>query len=308
MVWYIVRRTIQTVLVVFGVVTVTFFVLRLTTGDPARLLEPPGTPELIIQQVRERIGTDKPVLVQYQNYLVSLTRGDLGSAFRGGRPVSETLLAALPNTLALGAVTMIVASFIGLLVGTAAALRPNSFIDRVILLYVAIGQSTPSFWLGVILVLFFAIQLRWLPAIDLTGPKSFVLPVATLAVTLTPLLIRAVRQSFLETLGEEFVRAARARGLSERRVLFGHVLKVAAIPLITLIGLQAGFVLGGAYVVESIFNWPGIGKLTLESIQSRDFPMIQGAVLVVALVFVLVNLMVDLLYAALDPRIRYHRD
>jgi ABC-type dipeptide/oligopeptide/nickel transport system permease component len=157
----------------------------------------------------------------------------------------------------------------------------------------------------VVLVLVFAIRLRWLPAIDMTGPQSFILPVATLAITLTPLLIRAVRQSFLETLGEDFVRAARARGLSERRIRYVHTLKVAAIPLVTLIGLQAGFVLGGAYVVESIFNWPGLGKLTLDAIASRDFPLIQGAVLVVAVVFVLVNFAVDLLYTVLDPRIRY---
>jgi peptide/nickel transport system permease protein len=260
---------------------------------------------LIIQQVRERIGTDKPILVQYQNYVLGLATGDFGTSFRGGRPVLESLVAALPNTLLLGAVTMAVASIIGLIAGIAAALRPNSLLDRVILVFVAVGQSTPSFWLGVVLVLFFAIQLRVLPAIDFVGPQSLILPVATLAITLTPLLIRAVRQSFLESLGEDFVRAARARGLSERQVIFSHVLKVAAVPLITLIGLQAGFVLGGAYVVESIFNWPGIGKLTLESIQSRDFPMIQGAVLTVALVFVLVNFVVDLVYAALDPRIRY---
>lgn len=305
MAWYVLRRSAQMALVVVGVVTLTFFVLRLTAGDPARLLEPPGTPELIIQQVRERIGTDKPILVQYQNYVLGLAKGDFGTSFRGGRPVLESLVAALPNTLLLGAVTMVVASIIGLIAGIAAALRPNSLLDRVILVFVAVGQSTPSFWLGVVLVLFFAIQLRVLPAIDFVGPQSLILPVATLAITLTPLLIRAVRQSFLESLGEDFVRAARARGLSERQVIFSHVLKVAAVPLITLIGLQAGFVLGGAYVVESIFNWPGIGKLTLESIQSRDFPMIQGAVLTVAFVFVLVNFVVDLVYAALDPRIRY---
>lgn len=305
MAWYVLRRSAQMALVVVGVVTLTFFVLRLTAGDPARLLEPPGTPELIIQQVRERIGTDKPILVQYQNYVLGLATGDFGTSFRGGRPVLESLVAALPNTLLLGAVTMAVSSIIGLIAGIAAALRPNSLLDRVILVFVAVGQSTPSFWLGVVLVLFFAIQLRVLPAIDFVGPQSLILPVATLAITLTPLLIRAVRQSFLESLGEDFVRAARARGLSERQVIFSHVLKVAAVPLITLIGLQAGFVLGGAYVVESIFNWPGIGKLTLESIQSRDFPMIQGAVLTVALVFVLVNFVVDLVYAALDPRIRY---
>jgi peptide/nickel transport system permease protein len=293
------------VLVVLGVITLTFFVLRLAAGDPARLMNKPGTPEDVVQKVRERIGTDKPLLVQYRNFLLSLARGDLGTSFHGEQPVLDTVLQRLPNTLALGVVTMVIASAIGLVLGIAAALRPNGPVDRIILLYVAIAQSTPNFWLGVILVFVFAIRLRWLPAIDLTGPKSFVLPVTTLVVTLTPLLIRAVRQSFLETLGEDFMRAARARGLSERRVLLVHGLKVAAIPLITLIGLQAGFVLGGAYVVESIFNWPGLGKLTLDAMASRDFPMIQGGVLVAAVIFVLVNFVVDLVYATLDPRIRY---
>jgi peptide/nickel transport system permease protein len=292
-------------LVVLGVVTLTFFVLRLAAGDPARLMNRPGTPEDVIQHVRERIGTDKPLHIQYLNFLQALAQGDLGTSFHGEQQVLDEVLKVLPNTLALGLITMVIASSIGLGLGIMAALRPNSPIDRAILLYVAIAQSTPNFWLGVILVLFFAIRLRWLPAIDLTGPESFVLPVATFVVTLTPLLIRAVRQSFLETLGEDFIRAARARGLSEGRVLLLHTLKVAAIPLITLIGLQAGFVLGGAFVIESIFNWPGIGKLTLDAMASRDFPMIQGGVLVAAVVFVLVNFIVDLLYAVLDPRIRY---
>jgi len=155
------------------------------------------------------------------------------------------------------------------------------------------------------LVLVFAIELRWFPAIDLTGPRSFVLPAATLSLALMPLLVRAVRQGFLETLGEGFVRAARARGVSERRLLGVHVMKVAAIPLITLVGLQAGYVLGGAIVIESIFNWPGIGNLALQAIQQRDFPMVQGTVLVIAIVFTVVNFLVDLTYAALDPRVKY---
>ena len=168
-----------------------------------------------------------------------------------------------------------------------------------------VAQATPSFWLGVMLVLVFAIELRWFPAIDLTGPRSFVLPAATLSLALMPLLVRAVRQGFLETLGEGFVRAARARGVSERRLLGVHVMKVAAIPLITLVGLQAGYVLGGAIVIESIFNWPGIGNLALQAIQQRDFPMVQGTVLVIAIVFTVVNFLVDLTYAALDPRVKY---
>jgi peptide/nickel transport system permease protein len=293
------------VVVVFGVATVTFFAVRLVPGDPARLMEPPGTPETVLKLTREKLGTDKPLSEQYLTFLSGLTRGDLGTSFRGGRPVLGVVAEALPNTLALGLVTMVVTTTVAFAIGILAALRPNGVFDRLTLVFVAVAQATPTFWLGVILVLYFSIELRWLPAIGMEGPKSYVLPVATLSISLMPLLIRAVRQGFLETLGEGFVRAARARGLSEGRILGVHVLKVAAVPLVTLIGLQAGFVLGGAVVIESIFNWPGVGNLALQAIQQRDFPMVQGTVLVIAVVFTLVNFLVDLTYAALDPRVKY---
>jgi peptide/nickel transport system permease protein len=302
---HLARRTAQMLLVVYGVVTLTFITVRLVPGDPARLMEPPGTPETIIQLVRQQIGTDKPLHVQYGDFLAGLPRGDLGKSFRGGRPVGELIAAYLPNTLLLGIVAMAVATALASIIGIGAALRRNSVVDRAALFLAAVAQSTPNFWLGVMLVLVFAVQLRWLPAIDMSGPESFVLPVATLAVTLLPLLVRTVRQSFIDALGDDHVRAARARGIPEHRVLLIHVLKVASLPLVTLVGLQAGFVLGGSVVVESIFNWPGIGTLALKAIQDRDFPMIQGTVLVIAIVFTLVNFVVDLVYAALDPRIRY---
>ena len=302
---YVARRAAQMVLVVLGVVSVTFFAVRLVPGDPARIMEPPGTPESVLKLTREQLGTDKPIPVQYVGFLRHLARGDLGTSFRGGRPVMGTVVDALPNTFALGVVSMAVSTTLSFLVGIAAALRPNGLFDRLALLFVTVAQSTPSFWLGVVLALVFAIELRWLPAIGMAGPESFVLPVATLSVALMPLLVRAVRQGFIEALGEGFVRAARARGLSERRILLVHVMKVAAVPLITLIGLQAGYVLGGAVVIESIFNWPGIGNLALQAIQQRDFPMIQGTVLVIAVVFTVVNFLVDLTYAAVDPRVQY---
>ncbi|MGH2787800.1 MAG: ABC transporter permease [Actinomycetota bacterium] len=301
------RRTAQMVLVIFGVVTATFFVLRLTAGDPARLMNPPGTPERIVQSVREELGTDQPLFTQYTEYLKGLLRGDLGTSFHGSQPVREEVMGALPNTVVLGGLAILVSSIFGVVLGITAALRPNGLIDRSILVFVSLGLATPNFWLAVVLILIFTFELGWLPAIDMTGPESFVLPVATLSVTLTPILIRTVRQSFLETLNEDFVRAARARGIPEHRVLLVHGLKVAALPLVTLIGLQAGFVLAGSYVVEFIFNWPGIGKLTLDAVASRDFPVIQGAVLVAASAFVVINFLVDMLYSLLDPRIRSAR-
>jgi peptide/nickel transport system permease protein len=302
---YVLQRTLHMVIVVFGVVTVTFFAVRLVPGDPARLMEPPGTPESVIKVTRERIGTDKPIPAQYVEFLQDLSRGDLGTSFRGGRPVMDTVLDAVPNTLVLGAISMVITTVVAFALGIAASLRPNGWFDRIVLVLSSIAQATPSFWLGVILALFFAVELRWLPAIGMSGPDSFVLPVATLVISLLPLQIRSVRQSFIETMGEGFVRAGRARGLTEIRILGIHVMKVAAVPLVTLIGLQAGYVLGGAIVIESIFNWPGVGNLALQAIQQRDFPMIQGTVLVIAVVYTVINFFVDLSYAALDPRVKF---
>ncbi|MGH8958314.1 MAG: ABC transporter permease [Acidimicrobiia bacterium] len=297
-------RVGQMLLVVWAVVTIVFFILRLTTGDPARLMNAPGTPEEIITRTRERLGTDQPLLAQYGDYLMGILRGDLGTSFRGSTPVTDAVFDALPNTLMLAAIAVIVAAALALLLGSLAARRPNGLLDRGVLAYVALAQATPAFWLAVVLVLFFSLRLRWFPAIDLTGPRSFVLPVSTLVVTLSPVLIRTVRQSFIETMGEDFIRAARARRVPERRLYLVHGLKIAALPLVTLIGLQLGFLLAGAVVVEAIFNWPGIGKLILDALASRDFPMIQGGVLVAAIAFVLLNLIIDQLYGFLDPRVR----
>ena len=301
---YTLSRTAQMVVVVFGIVTLVFFILRFASGDPARMMNPPGQVEDIIQITREKIGTDKPLMVQYWNYVLGLAQGDLGNSFHGGHPVLNELLKAFPNTAMLAVVTILFSSTVALILGIGAALNDNGVFDRLVLVYVAVALATPSFWLGIVLVLTFAIKLDWLPAIDMEGPKSFVLPVITLTVMLTPVLIRTVRQSFLETLSDDHIRAARARGIPERRVILVHGLKVAALPLVTLIGLQLGMILAGSYVVEYIFNWPGIGKLTIDAVAGRDFPMIQGGVLVAALAFVIVNFLVDLIYASLDPRIR----
>ena len=302
---YVVSRFLQMLVVIFGVVTVTFFAVRLVPGDPARLMEPPGTPESVLKLTRQQLGTDKSIPEQYVVFLRDLAQGDLGMSFRGGRPVTGVVLDALPNTFALGIVSMMIATTLSFLIGVGASLRPNGWFDRIALFFTTVAQSTPSFWLGVILTLYFAIDLDWFPAVGMHGSRSFGLPAATLAIALMPLLIRAVRQGFIETLGEGFVRAARARGISERRIIGIHVTKVGAVPLVTLIGLQAGYVLGGAVVIESIFNWPGVGNLALHSLQQRDFPLIQGTVVVIAVVFTVVNFLVDLTYAALDPRVKY---
>jgi peptide/nickel transport system permease protein len=293
----------QMVLVVLAVVTIAFFVLRLATGDPARLVNPPGTPEDIIAQTRERIGTDKPVGIQYVEYLWNAAQGDLGTSFRGAQSVGNAVFSALPNTLSLAGLTVLISATMAIALGALAARRPGGVMDRLTLAWAALAQATPAFWLAVLLILVFSLNLRWFPAIDMAGWRSFVLPVTTLVVTLSPILVRTARQSFIETLGEDYIKAARARGLPGWRVFAVHGVKAASLPLITLIGLQLGFLLAGAVVVEAIFNWPGIGKLILDSLASRDFPMIQGGILVAAVVFVVLNFVVDMLYAVLDPRV-----
>ncbi|WGX98981.1 ABC transporter permease [Nocardioides sp. L-11A] len=299
----ILRRVAQMVAVALAVVALVFFLLRLA-GDPARLLNSADASEATIAATRERLGLDDPVIVQFFRFLGQVLRGDLGSSYLGGYDVSSIVFGALPNTIMLAIAIIACSTVLSLVLGISSALAAGSWWDRCVQVYVALAQATPNFWLAVILVLIFAVNLGWFPAVDFTGPVSFVLPVTTMTVVLTPILIRTVRQSFLETLDQDYVRAARARGIAPLRIVGIHVLKVASLPLVTLIGMQLGVVLAGSYVIEVIFNWPGIGKLAVDSLNSRDFPMVQGAVLVAAVTFVLVNSLVDLTYSVLDPRVR----
>jgi peptide/nickel transport system permease protein len=304
MVAYILRRLLQSVFVIFGVACVTFLVLRLVPGDPARLMVPPGTSEKVVDSLRQELGTDQPLIVQFGRFLGGLLQGDLGDSFRQGRPVLELVLDALPATLALATTTMLTAVLVAVPLGIVAAYRSGGILDRAILIFSLAGQSVPNFWLGVMLVLVFAIRLQWFPAIGMGGPRSIVLPTLTLALILVAILVRTVRQSMLEALNEDYVRTARAKGMPETKVVLVHALKNAAIPLVTILGLQVGFVLGGAFVVELIFDWPGVGLLALEAIDTRDFPVVQGVVILVAAVFTFANLAVDIAYAYLNPRVR----
>lgn len=301
---FLLRRLGQALFVIFGVACVTFFVLRLVPGDPARLMVPPGSSEAVVDAIRTKLGTNLPLYEQFWIYLTGLVQGDLGTSFRYERPVLDLVLSVFPATLSLGGVAMLFSLAVALPLGIAAAAKPGGIVDRLVLILAMAGQSLPNFWIGVMLVLFFSIQLQWLPAIGNDGPASYILPVLTLSAVLIATLVRTVRQSMLESLAEDYVRTARAKGVSWNRILFVHALKNAAIPLVTVVGLQVGFVLGGAFVVELIFNWPGVGLLALQAISTRDFPVVQGVVMLVAVVFVAANLLVDIAYAYLNPRVR----
>ncbi len=303
---YIIRRLWQAVLVVFGVVTVVFFVVQLT-GDPVRLMLGENATEADVANIREQLGLDRPLHEQYFSYLGSAIRGDFGTSIRQrGRPAMEIVLDRYPNTLRLALLALGLSVVLATILGTVAAVKRYSSLDNAVMFVALFGQSMPNFWLGIMLILIFAVQLGWLPSQG-DGAGSFrylILPMLTLAAPGLARLTRLARSGMLEVLSYDYVRTARAKGLHERGVIFGHALKNAAIPLVTIIGLDMGALLGGAVVTEQIFAWPGVGLEVILAINGRDFPVVQAAVFIIATTFVLINLAVDLLYTWLDPRVR----
>lgn len=330
---YLFRRLLELVPVFFGVILVVFVISRLTPGDPAVvMLGEKATPEAVAQ-LRRVLGLNDPLPVQFGRYLGRAVRGDFGRSIQSNERVVVDLATRFPATMELTFGAMLIASTVGVLTGVLAAARRNTWFDGVSMFVALFGFSMPIFWLGIMLILLFAWLLGWFPisgrldlTVDLARVTNFylldalltrnwtalgnalrhlVLPAVTLSTVPLAIIARMTRSSLLEVLRQDYVRTARAKGLTERRVVFGHALRNAAIPVITVIGLNVGSLLGGAILTETIFAWPGIGRLVVDAIFARDYPVVQGAVLVIAVVFVVVNLLVDLSYAALDPRIRY---
>jgi len=303
---YIARRLLQAVLVVLGVVTAVFFLLQLT-GDPVRLMVGDGAAEADIENIRHQLGLDRPLPERYVSFLTQAARGDFGQSVRQqGRPAMEIVLDRYPATLRLAFLALSLSVVMAIVFGLISAVKRYSVLDNVVMVMALFGQSIPNFWLGIMLILVFAVQLGWLPSQGY-GDGSLnhlLLPTLTLAAPGLARLTRLVRSGMLDVLGQDYVRTARAKGLHETGVIFGHALKNAAIPLVTIIGLDLGALLGGAVVTEQIFAWPGVGLEVVLAINGRDFPVVQAAVFVVATSFVLINLVVDLLYTWLDPRVR----
>ena len=303
---YIARRLLQAVLVVFGVVTVVFFVLQLT-GDPVRLMVGESASEEDIANIRHQLGLGRPLHEQYVSYLGKVVQADFGQSVRQrGRPAMGIVLDRYPATLRLAFLALTFSVVMATIFGVVSAVKRYSLLDNVVMFLALFGQSLPNFWLGIMLILIAAVQLGWLPSQGYGdgNPKYLLLPMLTLAAPGLARLTRLVRSGMLDVLGHDFVRTARSKGLHESRVIFGHALKNAAIPLITIIGLDMGALLGGAVVTEQIFAWPGVGLEVVLAINGRDFPVVQAAVFVVATSFVLINLVVDLLYTWLDPRVQ----
>ncbi len=312
---YVVRRLLLLVPVLLGVSVIIFMVLHLAPGDPAEIMLGSQATQADLERLRAELGLTEPLYVQYVHWLGLVARGDLGRSIWMKRPVLNEVLGRFKATLVLTGAALVLSTAGGVALGIASATRPNSLLDRLSAMASLFGASMPVFWLGIVLMVIFALWLGWLPASGMFAPYGggdlrdllvhLALPAVTLAAASVTIIARLTRSTMLETLGQDYIRTARAKGVVERAVVLRHGLKNALIPIVTVVGVQAGYLLGGAVLTETVFAWPGVGTLMVQGILARDFPLVQGCVLVVALSFVLINLVVDLLYAWLDPRIRY---
>ncbi|MBL8699322.1 MAG: ABC transporter permease [Alphaproteobacteria bacterium] len=305
MIAYVLRRLLGLIPMLVGVSVALFLVLHAIPGDPAQLAAGPDATEEDIDQIRTNYGLDRPLHVQYFIYLGNLLQGDLGTSFRTQRPVAEDIARTLPATAELAAAAMAIALLLGVPAGIVSALRPGTALDTAFTTFSVLGISMPGFFLGLLLMLLFAAQLGWLPPTGRGSLAHLVMPAITLGLPYVASFARITRSNMLDVLGEDYVRTARAKGLPRRVVVYRHALVNAAIPLVTLLGIYFGRLLGGAVIVETIFAWPGMGRYMIEAIGQRDIHVVQGTILVFALAIVLVNLAVDLLYGLIDPRISY---
>ena len=300
---YLVRKLLHTALVAFGVVTLVFAALRLS-GDPAATMLPGDASVDELAALRKELGLDQPLYLQYAKFLAGAITGDFGLSLRHQQPALELVMERLPATLELAFAALLLSVAVALPLGIVAAIYRGRLADMLAMGFAVVGQATPYFWMGIMLILVFAVELQWLPTSGRGGFERLILPAVTLGTHFMAVLARLTRTSMLEVLGQNYVTTARAKGLSEWVVILTHALKNAAVPVVTLIGLQFGTLLGGAVVTETIFAWPGVGRLAVQSIFVRDYPVVQAGVFVLAWTFVAINLAVDLLYGYLDPRIR----
>lgn len=302
---HVVRTLLLSLITLFGVSVIIFMMLRVLPGDPARIIAGLNASEATVDRIRDQLGLDRSLLSQYGSFLSGVLQGDLGQSARTSRPVTAEIVARLPATLTLAAVATVVGSVLGIFAGVVAAVKRNTVLDHAISSVAMMGVSMPVYWLGLLLILLFAVTLGWLPAAGAGEPLSIVLPAVTLAAFSTALVSRMTRASMLEVMGQDFIRTAQAKGAPPAVVILKHGLRNAFIPILTVISLQFGALLGGAVLTETVFGWPGIGRLLVDSIFARDFAVVQGIVLVYATLFILVNVVVDVLYVVIDPRIRY---
>ena len=304
---YLIKRILHTIPVIFGVIVFTFILMYVVPGDPVLSMVGERYDEATIQRLRENLHLDDPLWKQFGNYVGNLLKGDLGNSFITMRPVANDLMDKFPFTLLLAFSAMIVSIVVGLAVGIISSLKPNSLLDRGTMLLALTGISAPVFWVGLLLILIVGVNLKWLPPTGYGGVEYLILPAIALGTRSAAFLARVTRSTMLDVLQQDYIRTARAKGLPEWKVVLKHAFPNTLIPIITIIGVDFGSYLSGAVLTESIFGWPGIGRFALDAILKRDFPVIQGTVLFTAMMFILANLIVDLLYGVVDPKVRLER-
>ena len=301
---YVIRRLILTVPVLLGVATLVFSLIHLVPGDPALAMLGEGAAPAEVDDLRAKLGLDRPLLEQYGRFLRGLASGDLGRSFRTGQPVLSMIAERMAATIELALAAMLVALVVALPLGVIAAVRRGRASDHAAMAFALAGISIPNFWLGPLLAIGFAVELGWLPVSGRGGVASLVLPAVSLGLALAAILARMTRASLIDELHQLYVRAAQARGVSRARAVLGHAFRNSLIPLVTILALQFGAVLTGSVITETIFAWPGVGRLLVQSIGFRDYPLVQGCILLIAITYLSVNLLTDLLYGVIDPRIR----
>jgi peptide/nickel transport system permease protein len=303
---YIAKRLIASIPVMLGVLVAVFFLMRVLPGDPTQMMAAEfGASAEELARMRASLGVDDPIMVHFWDFVRNAARGDLGRSLFTNRPVTTQIVDQVPSTFQLAAASLVIAILIGVPIGVVAAVRSNSVIDAGSMVLALIGVSMPSFWLGLILIYVFSYRLGWLPAAGVGDLRYLLMPAFALGFSSAAIIARLTRSSMLEVLRQEYIVTARAKGLASRLVIFRHALKNALIPLVTIIGLQFASLMGGAVIIETVFARKGLGSLTIQAILQKDYPLVQGTILFVALAYIVVNLIVDISYAFLDPRIRY---
>lgn len=301
---YVLKRLVSGMFTIVLVVGLAFALIRLT-GDPAILLAGADATEDDIRALQAQLGTDRPVLVQFGDYMVNAFQGDFGNSLVQNRPATQVVLERLPITLVLGFLSFVVGTAIAIPLGLLSAIRPNSLVDGISRVFAVLGQSVPVFWLGILLILLFSVWLRILPSGGAGTWRHLVMPVLSLSILTTPIVMRVLRSSMLEVLSSDYVRMAKAKGASPARVVLKHALRNASVPVITVMGYRLGFVIGGSVIVESVYSFPGLGQMAVSAVIARDFPVIQLFIIVVAAMIVTINFILDITYSLVDPRIRF---
>lgn len=304
MVKYVLKRFLSLIPVLIGVTFIVFLIMTLSPGDPARVILGDSATEENVEQLRDELGLNDNVIIQYGRYMTNLLKGDMGISYKNGKSVSQEVMSRYPNTLKITILAMVIGVTFSIPIGVISATRQYSIYDNLSMFMALLGVSMPSFWLGLMLILLFSVELGWLPSGGSVGFRSMILPAITIGVSTMASITRTTRSSMLEVIRQDYIRTARAKGIPRKKIIREHALRSALIPTVTVIGLQFGYLMGGAVLTETVFAWPGVGRLMVDSISAKDTPMVLGSIISLSVTFSLVNLTIDSLYVFIDPRLK----